>query len=392
MREAVIVDAVRSPMGRGKPGTGVLSDVHPVDLLAHVLRASVERTGVDPLLIDDVICGCVMQTGEQSVNIGRNAVLAAGFPVEVPATTVDRQCGSSQQAIHFAAQGVIAGAYDIAVACGVESMSRVPMGSTVMQGPGFPFPESVLSKYPIVQQGQSAEMVNEKWGVTRDEIDRVALRSQTLAAEARDAGRFTKETAPITVGDTEVDTDQGIRETTLEGLSNLKPAFDPQHGKVTAGNSSQITDGAAAVMIMSREKCDELRLTPRARFISFSLAGSDPVIMLTAPIPATQRALKRANLDIADIDVVEINEAFASVLVAWQREMGLGFDEISSLSNRKINPNGGAIALGHPLGASGARLMTTLLHELERTSGRYGLQTMCEGGGLANGTIIERLG
>ena len=393
MREAVIVDAVRTPLGRGKPN-GQLAGVHAVDLLAHALKSTIERTGIDPLEVDDVVCGCVSQVGEQSVNIARNGWLAAGFPVETPGTTVDRQCGSSQQAIHFAAQGVQSGAYDLAIACGVESMSRVPMGTNAQVG-GMPFGDAVLKRFNLVPQGISAEMIAEKWDISREILDQVGYRSQVHAAQARDSGRFEREISPVRVktGDAEgiVSADEGIRESTLEGLANLKPPFKAD-GRVTAGNSSQITDGAAAVVITTPEKAEQLGLKPRARFHAFALAASDPVIMLTAPIPATQKILKRANLSMDDIDVVEINEAFASVIVAWQRELGLDPAEVTEIGeNVRVNPNGGAIALGHPLGASGARLMTTLLHEMERRGARYGLQTMCEGGGMANATIIERI-
>ncbi|MEX0874900.1 MAG: thiolase family protein [Actinomycetota bacterium] len=391
MREAVIVEAVRTPLGRGKQG-GKLSGVHAVDLLAHVLKAAVERSGIDPLGIDDVIAGCVSQVGEQGINIARNGLLAAGFPVEVPGTSVDRQCGSSQQAIHFGAQGVQSGAYDLVVACGVESMSRVPMGASVQNGPGFPFSKQLAERFDYVPQGISAEMIAEKWDVPREELDQIGLRSQELAKAARDEGRFDREIVPVPVEGDTVSTDEGIRETSLEVLGQLKTSFKPEGGKVTAGNSSQITDGASAVIITTPERAEELGLKPRARFHSFALAAADPVIMLTAPIPATQKVLDRANLTMDDIDVVEINEAFASVLAAWQREMGLSPEETTvSKPDGRINPNGGAIALGHPLGASGARLCTTLLHELERRGARFGLQTMCEGGGMANAMIIERI-
>jgi len=392
VREAVIVEAVRTPLGKRN---GKLKDWHPVDLLAHTLQAAVERTGIDPLQVDDVIAGCVSQVGEQSINVARNAWLAAGFPVEVPATTVDRQCGSSQQAVHFAAQGVMAGAYDVVVACGIEHMTRVPMGSSAGNGPGFPFSEQLMARYNLIPQGLSAEMINEKWGIEREELDRVGYRSQVLAAKATQEGRFEREIVGVEVktedGTELMTTDEGIRDTSLEKMGTLKPAFR-EDGRVTAANSSQITDGAAAIVITTPERAQELGLTPRARFHTFALAASDPVIMLTAPIPATQKALKRAELTLEDIDVVEINEAFASVLVAWARELGVDPAEITSPESQKVNPNGGAIAIGHPLGASGARLMTTLLHELERRGARYGLQTMCEGGGMANATIIERLG
>ena len=391
MREAVIIDAVRTPLGRGKPG-GQLSEAHAVDLLAHALKSTIERTGVDPLEVDDVVCGCVSQVGEQGINIARNGWLAAGFPVETPGTTVDRQCGSSQQAIHFAAQGVQAGAYDLVIAAGVESMSRVPMGANVQNGPGFPFNKAIMDRFNMVPQGISAEMIAEKWGITRDELDKVGYRSQVLAAKARDEGRFDAEIAPVEVGGNRIATDEGIRETSLEKMASLKPSFKPEGGVVTAGNSSQITDGASAVVITTPERAEQLGVKPRARFHTFALAASDPVIMLTAPIPATQKVLKRAGLTMDDIEVVEINEAFASVILAWQRELGLGPDEVTEIAeNSRVNPNGGAIALGHPLGASGARLCTTLLHELERRGARYGLQTMCEGGGMANAMILERV-
>ncbi len=392
MREAVIVEAVRSPLGRGKPG-GQISGVHAVDLLAHALKAAIDRTGIDPLEIDDVVAGCVSQVGEQGINIARNGWLAAGFPVEVPGTTVDRQCGSSQQAIHFAAQGVQAGAYDIVIAAGVESMSRVPMGSNVQNGPGFPFSDSLMKRFPYVPQGTSAEMIAEKWGITREELDKVGYRSQVLAARARDNGHFDREIAPLEVDGQKLSTDEGIRETSLEKMATLKASFKPEGGVVTAGNSSQLTDGASAVVITTPERAEQLGLKPRARFHSFALAASDPVIMLTAPIPATQKVLKRAGMTMDDIELVEINEAFASVIVAWQRELGLDPAEVVDVTeDARVNPNGGAIALGHPLGASGARLCTTLLHELERRGARFGLQTMCEGGGMANAMIIERVG
>jgi len=403
MTTAVIVDAVRTPGGKRN---GKLSGWHPADLLAEVLTAVAERNNLDPALVDDVITGCVMQAGNQSLNIGRNAVLAAGWPESVPATTVDRQCGSSQQSMHFAAQGVIAGAYDIAVAAGVEVMSTTPMGASVTPG-SFPFGPKAMARYAdseyygykgLIPQGVSAEVIADKWGLSREDLDAFGLRSQTNAARARDEGRFDnelvqvramprdKETGELIETDETVTADEGIRDSSMESLAKLKPAFVPEEngGKVTAANSSQITDGASAVLIMSEEKANELGLTPRARFHTFALAGVDPVMMLTGPIPSTAKALERSGLSIDDIDLFEINEAFASVVLAWQKELGANPD--------KVNVNGGAIALGHPLGASGAKLMATLLNELERTGGRYGLQSMCEGGGLANATIIERLG
>jgi acetyl-CoA acyltransferase len=389
MNNAVIIDAIRTPLGRRNCK---LKNWHPVDLAAETLKALQERTGIDPGLVDDVIMGCVMQVGEQSTNIGRNAVLAAGWPESVPGTTIDRQCGSSQQAAHFAAQGVMAGAYDIVVAAGVEVMTRVPMGSSMADGKfGFPFGPAVGARYAaaggLVPQGISAELIADKWGLTRDALDEFGVRSQAFARRATDEGRFQGQILPVLGADGGmVTTDEGLRDTTMASLGALKPVFRPEEegGRVTAGNSSQITDGAAAMLIMSEERAAQLGLRPRARFVTFALAGADPRMMLTAPIPSTIKALAKAGLTIDDIDITEINEAFASVVLAWEKEL---HPDMS-----KVNVNGGAIALGHPLGASGARLMTTLLCELERTGGRYGLQTMCEGGGMANATIIERLG
>ncbi len=387
MATAVIVDAVRTPAGRRG---GKLKDWHPVDLLSEVLKTLVERNDLDPGLVEDVIAGCVSQTGEQSVNVARNAALAAGFPESVPGTTIDRQCGSSQQAAHFAAQGVMAGSYDIVIAAGVEVMTRVPMGITMQQGPGVPFGPRMVERYEngLVPQGISAELIADKWGITREELDQISADSHQRASRATEEGRFDGQIVPIEVknedGTVELMTrDEGIRPTTTtEVLAGLSPAFKSD-GVVTAGNSSQISDGAAAVLIMSEEKANELGLKPRARFHSFSLAGVDPVTMLTGPIPATEKVLAKAGLEIDDIDLFELNEAFASVVAVWLKETGADWD--------KTNVNGGAIALGHPLGASGAKLMTTLVNELERSGGRYGLQTMCEGGGMANATIIERL-
>ena len=387
-REAVIVEAVRTPLARRD---GKLKDWHPVDLLAEVLNETVARSGIDAGKVDDVICGCVSQVGEQSLNVGRNAWLAAGLPEEVPATTVDRQCGSSQQAAHFAAQGVIAGAYDVAIACGVEHMSRVPMGSSA-QGPGFPFSDKLMSRYEggLVPQGVSAEIIAERWQLTRDELDKFSARSHTLAGEATAGGAFKNEILPIKVatdnGPELFETDEGIRTPNLEKMASLQPAFKAD-GVVTAANSSQITDGASALLITSRAVAEELGLVPRARFVGFALAGTDPVSMLTGPIPATKKVLERTGVELKDIDLVEINEAFASVVLAWKKELGI---EDTWFEDR-VNVHGGAIALGHPLGASGARLMATLLNTLEQRGGRYGLQTMCEGGGLANATLIERL-
>jgi len=386
-REAVIVEALRTPVGRRK---GQLQAWHPVDLLGFTLDALVRRTGIDPGIVEDVFAGCVSQVGEQSLNVGRNAVLAAGFPESVPGTTIDRQCGSSQQAVHFAAQGVMSGAYDTVIACGVEAMTRVPLGASSEHGPGRPFGDRMTRRYGegLVPQGISAELIAQKWTLSREALDTYSLESHRRAERATREGRFADQLipVPITLEDGTAalaDRDEGIRpDTSLEKLAGLKPAFKPD-GVVTAGNSSQISDGAAAILIMERGKAESLGLKPRARFVSFSVAGDDPILMLTAPIPATRQVLDRAGLTLDRIDLVEINEAFASVVLAWRQETG------ADLS--RVNVNGGAIALGHPLGSTGARLMTTLLHELERTGGRYGLQTMCEGGGMANGTIIERL-
>jgi acetyl-CoA acyltransferase len=388
-REAVIVEAVRSPLGKRN---GKLKDWHSVDLLAAVLNETIDRSGIDAALVDDVICGCVSQVGDQSLNVGRNAWLSARLPEEVPATTIDRQCGSSQQAAHFAAQGVLSGAYEVAIACGVENMTRVPMGSSA-QVSGFPFSEQLMARYEggLVPQGISAEMIADRWELSRDELDAFSMRSHERAAAATKSGAFKNEIFPIKVeaedGSAELfDTDQGIRTPNPEKMAALPPAFK-EDGVITAGNSSQITDGASALLITTPEKAEQLGLTPRARFVSFALAGTDPVTMLTGPIPATKKALEKAGLSLADIDLVEINEAFASVVLAWKKELGAD----DSWFDERVNVHGGAIALGHPLGASGARLMSTLVNALEQRGGRYGLQTMCEGGGLANATIIERL-
>ena len=388
MHEAVIVDVVRTPAGRRN---GKLKDWHPTDLGAHVLKALEERNNLDPSLVDDVVTGCVSQVGEQAFNIGRSAVLAAGWPESVPATTVDRQCGSSQQAIHFAAQGVMAGAYDVVVALGVESMTRTPMGASAAGGElGMPCGPEVFKRYEdsgLPPQGVGADMIADEYGLSREDLDAFSAQSQQRAATATAEGRFENEIVPVPVeidGETEMfSQDEGIRpDTTPETLANLKPAFS-EDGKITAGNSSQISDGAAAVLIMSAEKAAELGLKPRARFTNFALAGTDPVTMLKGPIPVTEKIMDKADITLDDIDLFEINEAFASVVLAWQKETGVDLD--------RVNVNGGAIALGHPLGCSGAKLMTTLVNELERTGGRYGFQAMCEGGGLANATIIERI-
>ncbi|MFW0782953.1 thiolase family protein [Gordonia sp. CPCC 206044] len=397
MPEAVIVDVVRLASGKGKPG-GALSETQPVELLAHVLRTLVSRNDLDPALVDDVIGGCVGQAGEQALNISRTALLSAGFPESVPATTVDRQCGSSQQAAHFAAQGVIAGAYDIVIAAGVESMSRVPMGFTTVGR--SPYGPSIAARYPegLVGQGISAELVAAKWKFDREALDAFAAESHRRATAAASDGFFDREIIPIdvtTADGTQIThtVDETVRaSTTAEGLSGLKSSFYSEdqakrfpeiNWHITPGNSSPLTDGASGALIMSDTMAAKLGLTPRARFHSFALAGDDPIFMLTAPIPATRKILERSGLSIDDIDAYEVNEAFASVPMAWAHEFGA--------DPAKLNPRGGAIALGHALGSSGTRLLSTLVNHLEATGGRYGLQTMCEGAGMANATIIERV-
>jgi acetyl-CoA acyltransferase len=397
MVDAVIVDAVRTASGKGKAG-GALSEVHPVDLLAATLQALIHRVGIDAQLIDDVIAGCVGQVAEQALNLGRNAVLAAGFPESVPATTIDRQCGSSQQAAHFAAQGVIAGAYDIVIACGVESMSRVPMGTSLVGR--APAGLRKHARYPagLVNQGVSAELIAHKWKLDREVLDAYAARSHQLASATAQAGHFDSEIVPIDVpdglGGVRVHLrDETVRPTTTaEQLAMLRPSFRTDdlsarfpdvEWKITPGNSSPLTDGASAVLIMSGKRAATLGLTPRARFHAFSVVGDDPLLMLTAPISATQRMLQRVGMSIDDLDAYEVNEAFASVPLAWAQQLGA--------DPQRLNRRGGAIALGHALGGSGTRLLTTLLGELEGSGGRFGLQTMCEGGGMANAMIIERL-
>ncbi|MEU0555110.1 thiolase family protein [Dactylosporangium sp. NPDC006015] len=395
MTGAVIVDAVRSPMGKGK-ASGSLAGLHPVDLLGQVLAALLERNGVDPALVEDVIVGCVGQVGEQSATPGRQAWLSAGFPDHVPSVTVERKCGSGQQAVDFAVWGVLAGAYDVVIAGGVESMSRVPMGSGRMDAD--PFGPRTRARYPgLVPQGVAAELVAAKWGLTREQLDAYAAESHARAAAARAGGAFDREIVPIRVpdgaGERVVDADETIRPgSSVQTLANLSPAFatDPYtrrfpevDWKVTAGNSSQITDGVSALLVMSEERASALGLRPRARIVASAVVGDDPTLMLTGPLPATRRVLDRAGLRIDDIDAIEVNEAFASVPLAWRAEF--------PVDAGRLNPRGGAIALGHPLGASGARLMTTLINHLEQTGGRYGLQTMCEAGGMANATIIEIL-
>jgi len=382
MREAVIVQAVRTPVGRRN---GSLSGFRSEDLAGLILREVVKRAGVEPALVEDVLMGCVSQVGEQAFCIGRQAALIADYPLHVPGLTIDRQCGSSQQAVHFAAQAILAGDMDVVVAAGIENMSRVPMGSNFK---GIEFSKELTSRYEIINQGLSAERIAEKWGISRQQMDEFSLESHAKALKSQEEGRFKREIMPVSVvlpdGSQEImKMDEGPRrDTSLEKLSNLKSPFQ-ENGQVTAGNASQISDGAAAVLVMSREKAEELGLKPRFRIVARSVVGSDPTLMLTGPIPATAKVLAKAGLKIEDIDVFEVNEAFAAVPLAWLMDTGA--------DPKKLNPNGGAIALGHPLGASGARLMTTMMHELDRTGGRYGLQTMCEGHGMANATIIERL-
>jgi acetyl-CoA acyltransferase len=380
MRDAVIVDAVRTPVGKRN---GAYKDIHPVDMSAHILNSLVERTGIDPSVVDDVIWGVVGQVGEQALNVGRNAVLGAGWPESIPGTTVDRQCGSSQQALHFAAGGVISGQYDVAVAGGVEVMTRVPMGSSIGANAGFPFGPKMLARYEgqQINQGLGAEMIAEKWGLSRQQLDEFSLASHEKAAAAIDSGAFAAQYA--VVPDSGLEVDEGVRrETTLEKLGSLKPAFK-EDGVIHAGNSSQISDGSGALLVTTSEKARELGLKPLVRVHTFALAADDPVIMLTAPIPATAKALARSGLSIGEIGAFEVNEAFAPVPLAWLAETGA--------DPKALNPLGGAIAIGHPLGGSGAILMTRLVHHMVDNGIRYGLQTMCEGGGMANATILELL-
>ena len=384
-REVVIVEAVRTPVGKSHPDKGYYRDTHPNELLGKTYTEVIERAGIPADEVEDVVTGCVQQFGEQMFNVGRNAWLQAGLPVETPATTVDRQCGSAQQAVNFAAALIASGVHDAAIGSGVEHMGHVPMGVGFkwVDDVGSPWPEELMSRYNLVPQGISAELIADKWEIPRSELDELGLRSHQLAHRATEEGRFEREMIPFSVnGDTYV-TDQGIRpDSTLEALADLKPAFK-EDGKVTAGNSSQISDGAAAVLLMSREKADALGLKARARIVDQTTVGVDPVIMLTGPIPATKKLLERNKMTMNDIDLVEINEAFASVVAAWRRELDPDMD--------RVNVNGGAIALGHPLGSTGARLITTLLHELERSDKEVGLVTMCCGGGLGTGTLIQRL-
>ncbi len=384
-REVVIVEAVRTPIGRGHEEKGYYKDIHPSNLLAKAYSELFERSGVDPAETGDVIAGCAQQFGEQGVNIGRNAWLEAGLPIETPATTIDRQCGSAQQAVNFAATLIASGVHDVAIGGGVEHMGHISFadGYSVMKEHGAPFSPELMERYNLIPQGLSAEMIADQWEIPRSELDELGVRSQQLAAKATEEGRFEREIVPFSVNGDTYSTDQGIRpETSIEVLSQLKPAFK-EDGKITAGNSSQVSDGAAAVLLMTREKADALGLKPRARIFDQTTVGVDPVIMLTGPIPATRKLLERNGMTMDDIDLVEINEAFASVVAAWRRELDPDMD--------RVNVNGGAIALGHPLGSTGARLITTLLHEMERTDKEMGLVTMCCGGGLGTGTLIQRV-
>ncbi len=384
-REVVIVEAVRTPIGRGHEEKGYYKDVHPSNLLAKAYSELIDRSGIDASEVGDVIAGCAQQFGEQGVNIGRNAWLEAGLPIETPATTIDRQCGSAQQAVNFAATLIASGVHDVAIGGGVEHMGHISFadGYSVMKEHGAPFSPELLERYDLIPQGLSAEMIADQWEIPRSELDELGVRSQQLAATATEEGRFEREIVPFSVNGDTYSTDQGIRpETSIEVLSQLKPAFK-EDGKITAGNSSQVSDGAAAVLLMAREKADALGLKPRARIYDQTTVGVDPVIMLTGPIPATRKLLERNGMAMEDIDLIEINEAFASVVAAWRRELDPDMD--------RVNVNGGAIALGHPLGSTGARLITTLLHEMERSDKEMGLVTMCCGGGLGTGTLIQRV-
>jgi acetyl-CoA acyltransferase len=384
-REVVIVEAVRTPIGRGHPEKGYYKDTHPNELLGTCFTEVISRAGIPADTVEDVITGCVQQYGEQMFNVGRNAWLQAGLPIETPATTVDRQCGSAQQAVNFGAALVASGVHDVVIGGGVEHMGHIPMGVGFnwVDQVGAPWPPELMERYNLVPQGISAEMIADQWEIPRSELDELGVRSQQLAHQATEEGRFEREIVPVQVNGSTYVTDQGIRpDTDLEKLSQLKPAFK-EDGRITAGNSSQISDGAAAVLLMTREKADELGLKPRARIVDQTTVGVDPVIMLTGPIPATRKLLERNKMAMDDIDLVEINEAFASVVAAWRRELDPDMD--------RVNVNGGAIALGHPLGSTGARLITTLLHELERSDKEVGLVTMCCGGGLGTGTLIQRV-
>ena len=384
-REVVIVEAVRTPVGRGHPEKGYYKNVHPNDLLGATFSEVIRRAGIEPELVEDVLAGCVQQYGEQSFNIGRNAWLQAGLPCETPATTIDRQCGSAQQAVNFGAALIATGVHDVVIGSGVEHMGRIPMfvGRNWVNEIGTPWPEAMYERYDLIDQGFSAELIAERWGLSREQLDEIGLRSQQRAERATAEGRFEREVLPFPVDGATYTTDQGIRPgTTLEALAALKPAFK-EDGKITAGNSSQIADGAAAVLLMSREKADELGLKARARIVDQTTVGVDPVLMLTGPIPATRKILERNRLTIGDIDLFEVNEAFSSVIGAWEQEL--------RPDPERVNVNGGAIALGHPLGSTGARLITTILHELERSDKELGFVTMCCGGGLGTATLIQRV-
>jgi acetyl-CoA acyltransferase len=384
-REVVIVEAVRTPIGRGHPEKGYYKDTHPNALLGACYTEVIDRAGIDASVVEDVVCGCVQQYGEQMFNVGRNAWLQAGLPIETPATTVDRQCGSAQQAVNFGAALIAAGVHDAVIGGGVEHMGHIPMGVGFkwVDDVGSPWPPELMERYNLVPQGISAEMIADKWEIPRSELDELAVRSHQRAHQATEEGRFERETIPFKVNGSTYVSDQGIRpETSLEALAGLKPAFKPD-GKITAGNSSQISDGAAAMLLMSADKARELGVTPRARIVDQTTVGVDPVMMLTGPIPATRKLLERNGMKISDIDLFEVNEAFAPVVLAWMRELGPDMD--------RVNVNGGAMALGHPLGSTGARLLTTLLHELERSDLEVGLVTMCCGGGLGTGTLIQRV-
>jgi acetyl-CoA acyltransferase len=384
-REVVIVEAVRTPIGRGHPEKGYFKDTHPNELLGAVYTEVIERSGIEPGAVEDVVCGCVQQFGEQGFNVGRNAWLQAGLPMQTPATTVDRQCGSAQQAVNFGAALIAAGVHDVVIGAGVEHMGHVPMGVMFkwVDDVGSPWPQELMERYALVPQGISAELIADKWEIPRSEIDELAVRSHRLAHQATEEGRFERETIPFKVNGATYVSDQGIRpDTSLEKLAELKPAFKPD-GKITAGNSSQISDGAAAVLLMAADKAAELGIGPRARIVDQTTVGVDPVLMLTGPIPATRKLLDRNGMTMDDVDLVEINEAFAPVVLAWKRELEPDMD--------RVNVNGGAMALGHPLGSTGARLITTLLHELERSDKETGLVTMCCGGGLGTGTLVQRV-
>jgi acetyl-CoA acetyltransferase family protein len=384
-REVVIVEAVRTPVGRGHKEKGYYKDLHPSNLLAHAYKEVVGRAGIDPGIVEDVVAGCVQQFGEQSLNIGRNAWLEAGFPIETPATTIDRQCGSAQQAVNYAAAMIASGVHDVMIGGGVEHMGHISFADSfkVMEEYGFGYSPELMKQYNLVNQGLSAEMIADKWDISREELDALAVQSHARAHRATEEGRFEREIAPVSVNGDTYSTDQGIRPgTNMEALAGLKTVFK-EDGKVTAGNASQVSDGAAAILLMTRDKADELGLKPRAKILDQTAVGVDPVMMLTGPIPATQKLLERNSMTMEDIDLIEINEAFASVVAAWQRELNPDMD--------KVNVNGGAIAIGHPLGSTGARLLTTLLHELERDDKQIGLVTMCCGGGIGTGTLIERV-